>query len=166
MDTVDTYRDRATFDHVCNGRAPTSKGQHPANCVSWMQAHDFCAATGARLPTEAEWELAARGTDGRRYPWGDAEPTSARQNACGAECVAWGKKRGTDLAAMYRDDDGWPTTAPAGRVLRGGSWNGSDSAWVRPTYRFSAPPEMRSHGIGFRCARALVTDGDAGGAVR
>ena len=170
----------------------------PANCVTWMQARDFCAAEGARLPTEAEWELAARGTDGRRYPWGDAEPTTARLNACGAECLAWGKKHGVELPTMHREDDGWPTTAPVGsfpagaspfgavdmtgnvwewvadrhgayeaaesvaptgpevgeeRVLRGGAWNGSDSAWVRPTYRFSASPSMRSHGIGFRCAR-------------
>lgn len=192
--------DHSTFDGLCNARAPASRGQHPANCVSWMQAHDFCAAEGARLPTEAEWELAARGTDGRRYPWGDAEPTSARLNACGAECLAWGKKRGVDLTAMHRDDDGWPTTAPVGsfpagaspfgaldmtgnvwewvadrhgpyeaaesvaptgpeagdeRVLRGGAWNGSDSAWVRPTFRFSASPAMRSHGVGFRCARPL-----------
>jgi formylglycine-generating enzyme required for sulfatase activity len=134
--------DRATFDSLCNGRVPASRGQHPANCVSWMQAHDFCGAEGARLPTEAEWELAARGTDGRRYPWGDAEPT---------ESVA-------------------PTGPVTGeeRVLRGGAWNGADSAWVRPTYRFNASPEMKSHGIGFRCARTLVGSGDGGegGGVR
>ena len=190
--------DRATFDPLCNARSLASRGAHPANCVDWAQAREFCEAAGARLPTEAEWELAARGTDGRRYPWGDAEPTSSRLNACGAECVAWGKKHGVDLIGMYRDDDGWPATSPVGsfpagaspygavdmtgnvlewvedrhgpydaaeshapagpvtgkeRVLRGGAWNGSVSAWVRPTYRFSAAPVMKSHGIGFRCAR-------------
>jgi formylglycine-generating enzyme required for sulfatase activity len=193
--------DRTTFDPLCNARSVVSRGTHPANCVDWAQAREFCDAAGARLPTEAEWEHAARGTDGRRYPWGDAEPTSSRLNACGAECVAWGKKRGVDLVAMYRDDDGWPATAPVGsfpagaspygaldmtgnvwewvsdrhgpypaaateshaptgpetgeeRVLRGGAWNGSVSAWVRPTYRFSATPGLKSHGIGFRCARS------------
>ncbi len=113
--------DHATFDVLCNARAPASRSSHPANCVSWKQAHDFCEAEGARLPTEAEWELAARGTDGRRYPWGDAEPTSARLNACGAECLAWGKKHGVELSAMHRDDDGWPTTAPVGSFPAGAS---------------------------------------------
>ncbi len=206
-----TKSDHTTFDGLCNSRAPASRGLHPANCVSWTQAQEFCASLSARLPTEAEWELAARGTDGRRYPWGDAEPTSSRLNACGAECVAWGKKHGVDLVGMVRDDDGWPTTAPAGsfpagaspfgvldmtgnvwewvldrhgpyeaaessaptgpaagdeRVLRGGAWNGSDSSWVRPTYRFSASPVMRSHGIGFRCARPLVASGPADAGMR
>jgi formylglycine-generating enzyme required for sulfatase activity len=41
------------------------------------------------------------------------------------------------------------------RVLRGGAWNGSDPAWVRPTYRFKIDPKLRSHGIGVRCAKSL-----------
>ena len=55
------------------------------------------------------------------------------------------------------------TSDPAGaasgteRVLRGGAWNGGDAAWVRPTYRFKSTPSLRSHGIGFRCARPLGT---------
>src|SRR6185295_7733274 len=50
-------------DHTTNSR--------PLNGVSWKGAHDACAFLGGRLPTEAEWEFAARGTDGRRWPWGD-----------------------------------------------------------------------------------------------
>jgi formylglycine-generating enzyme required for sulfatase activity len=50
----------------------TDRADHPMNCVTWMQAVRFCAWVGKLLPTEAQWEKAARGTDGRQYPWGDS----------------------------------------------------------------------------------------------
>ncbi len=195
-----TARERKIYDPLCNIRDPDTKGQYPINCVDYELSDAFCKASGRRLPTEAEWEFATRGSDGRKYPWGDEPPTSGnRLNACGKECLAWGKKNNEEVSAMYPADDGFATTAPVGsfpkggspfglqdvvgnvwewahdwyapytpgpasdpvggsgteRVLRGGAWNGSDPGWVRPTYRFKSEPTLRSHGIGFRCAKAL-----------
>ncbi|MGH7327936.1 MAG: SUMF1/EgtB/PvdO family nonheme iron enzyme, partial [Polyangiaceae bacterium] len=96
-----TAKDREVFDPLCNIRQPANRATHPINCVSWEKAANFCQVTGKRLPTEAEWEYAARGPDGRKYPWGDAEPTGGHLNACGTECVAWGKDHGITYTAMY-----------------------------------------------------------------
>jgi formylglycine-generating enzyme required for sulfatase activity len=72
-DRPDTTADDK-FARMCNATRP-DRDPHPINCVGHAQAAAFCAYVGKRLPTEAEWELAARGTDGRRYAWGNAEPT-------------------------------------------------------------------------------------------
>lgn len=179
---------------------------HPVVCVSWNDAQTYVTwlsrRTGAKyhLPTEAEWEYAARGSDGRKFPWGDAMPTAKHLNACGNECVLWGKKHGEKLDAMFAESDPFAATAPVGsfpagasrwgiedivgnvwewvadyyasyteadvddpmgpasgatRVMRGGAWNGGYPDWVRPSFRFHAPPDTRSHGVGFRCAKSL-----------
>jgi formylglycine-generating enzyme required for sulfatase activity/serine/threonine protein kinase len=198
-----TAREHKVYDPLCNIRDVDARSEYPINCVDWDLASSFCKAKGGRLPTEAEWEFATRGSDGRKYPWGDEPPTDgSRLNACGKECLAWGKKYNEEVTAMYPADDGFQTTAPVGsfpkgaspfglqdvvgnvwewagdwyapyapgaasdptgtptgteRVLRGGSWNGGDPAWVRPTYRFKSTPGLRSHGIGFRCAKPLAS---------
>jgi len=186
------------FDPLCNIRDPDGKAKHPINCVDWDMADKFCHEQGKRLPSEAEWEFAARGPDGRKFPWGDDDPASAHLNACGKECMAWGQKNGIDEKPMYAVDDGFANTAPVGsfpkgasrygiqdvvgnvwewvadwyapytkdeskdpkgpdtgeaRVIRGGAWNASVPAWVRPTFRYRDAPTKRSYGIGFRCAK-------------
>jgi eukaryotic-like serine/threonine-protein kinase len=193
-----TAKDHAAYDPLCTARDPVDHAQHPVNCVTWEQAVDYCQEQGKRLPTEAEWEFSALGPDGRKYPWGDDEPSGGHLNACGAECIAWGKKQKVELIPMYKADDGWPTTAPVGsfpkgasrygledvvgnvwewvgdwygpytkadetdpkgptegteRVIRGGAWNGGFPDWVRPSFRYHNAPTVRSHGVGFRCAK-------------
>lgn len=199
-----TPRQRKLYDPICTANDYAAFAGHPINCVDHEAAETFCREIrGGRLPSEAEWEFAARGSDGRVYPWGDDPPAPGLLNACGAECVAWGKKNpdpDAPLAAMYKSDDGFAHTSPAGsfprgqtshgmkdmvgnvwewvsdyyapyaggpkvtdpkgpekgeeRVIRGGAWNGGDPSWLRPSFRFYAPPGMRSHGIGFRCAKS------------
>jgi eukaryotic-like serine/threonine-protein kinase len=116
---------RKIYDPLCNISDPEGLAKHPINCIDWDQAREACEARGARLPTEAEWEFAARGPDGRIYPWGDQAPNGTFLNACGKECVAWQKKHpDPDNSAptfMYGEDDGFANTAPVGSFPKGKS---------------------------------------------
>lgn len=193
---------KQAYDPVCNMNDMAKRAKHPINCVDFDQATKYCAVHTGRLPTEAEWEFAARGPDGRAYPWGDEAPNNDKANACGSECVAWAKEHKVEAdfpGQMYATNDGFATTAPVGsfpagksrygiedvvgnvwewtsdfyalyskdshttlsdpkgpiagdaRVIRGGAWNSTYPEWARPTFRFKAPPDERTHGIGFRC---------------
>ena len=130
----------------CNGAA-ADRETHPINCVDWTQADTYCRWAGAALPTEAQWEYAARGTDGRKYPWGNTEPGPRLLNACGSECRAMGERLGAKgWKVMYDTDDGAESTSPVGRYLEGKSpfgvldMAGNVLEWVADWYG-PYPPE-------------------------
>lgn len=115
-----TDADRKIYSPLCTGN-DEEKLDHPINCVTWEMADTYCKANDKRLPTEAEWEFATRGPDGRVYPWGDEAPTAQHLNACDAQCVAWGKAHHVDMTPLDNGDDGYATTAPVGKFPAGRS---------------------------------------------
>lgn len=148
--------------------------QHPVVEVTWFGAQAYCQRVGRRLPTEAEWEHAARGADARVYPWGnDIDCEHAQYANCGGGLLPVGSKSaGVSpygvlglsgntwewVADWYADD--YYATSPADnpsglrdgetRVLRGGSWE-YDWKHLRAANRRNNGPAVSMHDYGFRC---------------
>jgi eukaryotic-like serine/threonine-protein kinase len=166
------------FHERCNTHA-RGKDQDPLNCVTWSNAAAYCVWAGKRLPTEEEWEYAARGAHGGKYPWGNAPPET---RAC------WNKPKSSDgtckagshpedrspfgvmdmggsvsewTATPYCPYPGGPPLSGVGagckagaRVTRGGSWDLVDAWFLRSTYRDWVLERDRGYNLGFRCVRA------------
>ena len=146
--------------HWEDGRIPPGKEDHPVVYVSWEDAAAFCQWAGVWLPTEQEWEKAARGTDGREYPWGDDPPTPELCNFnehVGDTTPAGSYPKGASpYGVLDMAGNIWEWCADwyepgEYKMLRGGSWQ-SDAQWVRCASRFRHFPASRDYDFGFRVA--------------
>jgi formylglycine-generating enzyme required for sulfatase activity len=147
----------------CNFRY-ADRGQHPINCVDWKQANAYCAAQGQRLPSEQEWEYAARGGQQyREYSWGNEPPDGRvcwkRAHSCAVKSFAPGAFELYDMTGNvwewvddYYGPYPWPPQTGFSRVYRGGSWSRRFEKWLHTRLRNREAERFSGSHLGFRCA--------------
>jgi formylglycine-generating enzyme required for sulfatase activity len=151
----------------------SDRTDHPVVQVSWNDARTYCQWAGGRLPTEAEWEYAARGQDGHAHPWGNDPPRDTLLNYYGnlGDTTQVGAyPRGASwVGAMDMAGNVWEWVADSygeypseaqtnpkgpetgdGKVLRGGAWNNA-GVYVRAAFRYHYSPAYCTARLGFRC---------------
>lgn len=136
--------------------------QHPITKVTWYQAKEYCKKVEGRLPTEPEWEKAARGESGSIYPWGDRKPKKrphpfysgvVKKNVGSnkQDVSAYGVHDMAGSVWEWTDDAQGPL-----KIIRGGLWNlHLDFEYSKTFEKATIPPGERLSFLGFRCVRSM-----------
>ena len=152
---------QADYERVTGHNPSFFKGpERPVEKVTWFEARDYCKRIGKRLPTEWEWEKAAKAGTTSLYYWGDApDPDFAwfKDNA-GKQTHPVGQKTPNALGLFDMAGNVWEWTAsdhPAGgKIQRGGSWRNTGRS-LASSRRITSLPHFRYHYVGFRCAASV-----------